>query len=153
MDIRSIRKLIEIVEESNIAEIEIQEGEHSVRITRNKEPVYMSAPAAMHYQAAPAANPSPAAAAPSAPIPVATPEPAGTKITSPMVGTFYAAPSPTAGPFISIGDSVAVGDTLCIIEAMKIMNPIEAEVSGTVKQILIQNGDPVEFGQTLFIVE
>jgi acetyl-CoA carboxylase biotin carboxyl carrier protein len=153
MDIRSIRKLIEIVEESNIAEIEIQEGEHSVRITRNKEPVYMNAPSAVHYQTAPApaANSAPAAATPSAPP--APAEPSGTKITSPMVGTFYAAPSPTAAPFVSVGDTVAVGDTLCIIEAMKIMNPIEAEVAGTVKQILIQNGEPVEFGQTLFVVE
>ncbi|SFR61095.1 acetyl-CoA carboxylase biotin carboxyl carrier protein [Thiomicrospira sp. ALE5] len=153
MDIRSIRKLIEIVEESNIAEIEIQEGEHSVRITRNKEPVYMPTPSAMQYQAAPAPSPTPAAP-PSAPSePAAATESTGTKVTSPMVGTFYAAASPTSAPFVSVGDSVAIGDTLCIIEAMKIMNPIEAEVAGTVKQILIQNGEPVEFGQTLFIVE
>jgi len=153
MDIRSIRKLIEIVEESNIAEIEIQEGEHSVRITRNKEPIYMTAPAAMQYQAAPAPSAPQAPTAVTPAPPATSPEATGIKITSPMVGTFYSAPSPSAGAFVSIGDSVAIGDTLCIIEAMKIMNPIESEVAGVVKQILVQNGEPVEYGQTLFVVE
>lgn len=154
MDIRSIRKLIEIVEESNIAEIEIKEGEHTVRITRNKEPIIMqsAAPQAMHFQAAPTTAPAPApvaAAAPTAPTAVET----GKSITSPMVGTFYASPSPDAAPFAKVGQKISQGDTLCIIEAMKIMNPIEAEISGTIKQVLVQNGEPVEYGQTLFIIE
>lgn len=156
MDIRSIRKLIEIVEESNIAEIEIKEGEHTVRIARNKEPIIMqtSMPQAMQFQAsAPAAASN---AAPAASTPAAAPAPAaetGQKITSPMVGTYYSAPSPDAPQFVKVGQKVSAGDTLCIIEAMKIMNPIEAEVSGTIKQILVQNGEPVEYGQTLFIIE
>lgn len=153
MDIRSIRKLIEIVEQSDVAEIEIKEGEHNIRITRSKEPVMMSAPAApaqMAYEAAPSAA-APQPAAPSeAPAPAAE---TGHTVPSPMVGTFYASPSPDAGPFVSVGDQVSAGDTLCIIEAMKIMNPIEADVSGTVKKILVQNAEPVEFGQALFIIE
>jgi acetyl-CoA carboxylase biotin carboxyl carrier protein len=155
MDIRSIRKLIEIVEESNIAEIEIKEGEHTVRITRNKEPIIMqtSAPQAMQYHAAPVAAPA-ASSANTQPEAAAAPViDSGKKISSPMVGTFYAAPSPDAPPFAKVGQKVNVGDTLCIIEAMKIMNPIEAEVSGTIKQILVQNGEPVEYGQTLFTIE
>jgi len=153
MDIRSIRKLIEIVEESNIAEIEIKEGEHNIRITRSKEPVMM--------QAAPmAAAPAPVAQAPAAAptseaasAPAAPEEVNGHKVTSPMVGTFYSAPSPEAGPFVKVGDKVAEGDTLCIIEAMKIMNPIESDAAGTIKQILGVNGEPVEFGQPLFVIE
>ncbi|MBD3611659.1 MAG: acetyl-CoA carboxylase biotin carboxyl carrier protein [Hydrogenovibrio crunogenus] len=151
MDIRSIRKLIEIVEQSDVAEIEIKEGEHNIRITRSKEPVMMSAPAApaqMAYEAAPSAAPQPAAAPAEAPA-----AETGHTVPSPMVGTFYASPSPDAGPFVSVGDQVSAGDTLCIIEAMKIMNPIEADVSGTVKKILAQNAEPVEFGQALFIIE
>ncbi|WFE68395.1 acetyl-CoA carboxylase biotin carboxyl carrier protein [Thiomicrospira sp. R3] len=154
MDIRSIRKLIEIVEESDIAEIEIKEGEHTVRITRNKEPIIMHAPAmqqtyqAQQMQSPPTSSvPIPETAAP------ATPIISGEAITSPMVGTFYAAPSPDAPAFAQVGQKINVGDTLCIIEAMKIMNPIEAEVSGTIKQILVSNADPVEYGQTLFIIE
>ncbi len=154
MDIRSIRKLIEIVEESNIAEIEIKEGEHTVRITRNKEPIIMqsAAPQAMQFQAAPIASPNPPAQVSASETPTPTVD-AGKKITSPMVGTFYAAPSPDAAPFAKVGQKINIGDTLCIIEAMKIMNPIEAEASGTIKQILVQNGEPVEYGQTLFIIE
>jgi acetyl-CoA carboxylase biotin carboxyl carrier protein len=153
MDIRSIRKLIEIVEESNIAEIEIKEGEHTVRISRNKEPVIMhaAAPQAMQVQAAAPAAPS--HSAPKAEAEAAPAVESGEKITSPMVGTFYAAPSPDAAPFVKVGQKVSQGETLCIIEAMKIMNPIEAEVSGTIKQVLVQNGEPVEYGQTLFIIE
>lgn len=151
MDIRSIRKLIEIVEQSDIAEIEIKEGEHNIRITRSQEPVIMQAPA----MAAPmAAAPAPAAApVAAADAPAAAAEVSGHQITSPMVGTFYSAPSPEAGPFVKVGDKVAEGDTLCIIEAMKIMNPIESDKAGTVKQILGVNGEPVEFGQALFVVE
>lgn len=152
MDIRSIRKLIEIVEQSDIAEIEIKEGEHNIRITRSKEPIMMHAPAQMSYQPAPQPASAPAAST-EAPVDRAEPEVTGHSITSPMVGTFYNAPSPDASPYISVGDQVSVGDTLCIIEAMKIMNPIEAEVSGTVKKIMIQNAEPVEFGQALFIIE
>ncbi len=153
MDIRSIRKLIEIVEQSDIAEIEIKEGEHNIRITRSKEPVMMQAPAQMAYHAAPAASAPAPAAETAAPAEAAPAEVSGHTITSPMVGTFYNAPSPDADPFVSVGDQVSVGDTLCIIEAMKIMNPIEADVSGTIKKIMTQNAEPVEFGQALFIIE
>lgn len=153
MDIRSIRKLIEIVEESNIAEIEIKDGEHTVRITRNKEPIMMHAP--QMQQQYHQMQPQPVAAPTITPDISATSAPAisGEPITSPMVGTFYAAPSPDAPAFAQVGQKINVGDTLCIIEAMKIMNPIEAEVSGTIKQILVSNADPVEYGQTLFIIE
>jgi len=153
MDIRSIRKLIEIVEQSDIAEIEIKEGEHNIRITRSKEPVIMQAPVA---SSAPLAAPVAAAAPAAAPVATEAAAPAevsGHQVTSPMVGTFYAAPSPDAGPFVKVGDKVAEGDTLCIIEAMKIMNPIESDKAGTVKQILGVNGEPVEFGQALFVIE
>ena len=154
MDIRSIRKLIEIVEQSDIAEIEIKEGEHNIRITRSKEPVYISAPAAsapVATQAAPVAAAAPVAVAPAAPA--APAEMSGHVVTSPMVGTFYGSPSPDAGAFVQVGDQVSEGDTLCIIEAMKIMNPIESDKSGTVKKIVGVNGDAVEFGQPLFVIE
>jgi len=154
MDIRSIRKLIEIVEQSDIAEIEIKEGEHNIRISRSKEQVIVQAPAAAAPMAAPAA--APVAAAPVATAPTEAPastEANGHKVTSPMVGTFYSSPSPDAGAFVKVGDKVAEGDTLCIIEAMKIMNPIESDKSGTVKQVVGVNGEPVEFGQTLFVIE
>ncbi len=158
MDIRSIRKLIEIVEQSDIAEIEIKEGEHNIRITRSKEPVIMQAPAQqMMQQAAPvqvqAAAPTAEAPQAEATAPAAEAAISGHEIKSPMVGTFYITPSPDAEPFVKVGDQVSVGDTLCIIEAMKIMNPIESDVSGTVKKILVNPGDPVEYGQTLFIIE
>lgn len=154
MDIRSIRKLIEIVEQSDIAEIEIKEGEHNIRITRSKEPVMMAAPAISaapaYYEApsAPAAAPASSAQAAAAPAEIS-----GHKVTSPMVGSYYEAPSPSSPPFVKVGDKVSVGDTLCIIEAMKIMNPIESDVAGTVKQILGVNGEPVQYGQVLFIIE
>ena len=158
MDIRSIRKLIEIVEQSDIAEIEIKEGESNIRITRSKEPVYISAPAmsapAQNYApAAPQAAPAATVEVASAPAPAAAAAETGHKMNSPMVGTFYAAGSPDAAPFVKVGDKVAAGDTLCIIEAMKIMNPIESDVSGTIKKILVNNAEPVEYGQTLFIIE
>lgn len=151
MDIRSIRKLIEIVEQSDIAEIEIKEGEHNIRITRSKEPVYISAPSAPF-----ATQAAPVTTVPAATAPVAASAPAeisGHAVTSPMVGTFYGSPSPEAGAFVQVGDQVAAGDTLCIIEAMKIMNPIESDASGTVKKIMGVNGEPVEYGQPLFIIE
>lgn len=151
MDIRKVKKLIELLEESGIAEIEIHEGEESVRISRHSttaQPMaYMHAPAA----AAPA--PAAAVAAPAATAETASSLPSGHQVTSPIVGSFYRSPSPTSKPFVEIGKSVNVGDTLCIIEAMKIMNQIEADKSGVVKAILAENGDPVEFGQPLFIIE
>ena len=158
MDLRSIRKLLEIVQSHDIAEIEIKEGDTNIRITKNKEPVIMQAPAQQVVQAAPAAAPTPAQPQVSAPdaestAPAAAAEESGFVVKSPMVGTFYAAPAPDADPFVQVGDHVNAGDTLCIIEAMKIMNPIEAEVSGTIKKILVQNAEPVEFGQPLFIIE
>lgn len=161
MDIRSIRKLIEIVEQSDIAEIEIKEGESNIRITRSKEPVYISAPSmgapAQYYApSAPAAPSISAEIAATAAAPVAAPVAAaesGHKMNSPMVGTYYSAGSPDAAPFAKVGDKVSAGDTLCIIEAMKIMNPIEADASGTIKKILVNNAEPVEYGQTLFIIE
>lgn len=151
MDIRSIRKLIEIVEQSDIAEIEIKEGEHNIRITRSKEPVIISAPAAAAPMSAPVAA-APAAAS-VAPVASETPvEVNGHIVTSPMVGTFYNAPAPDAGAFVQVGDQVSEGDTLCIIEAMKIMNPIEADKAGTIKKIMGVNGEPVEYGQPLFVI-
>ncbi|MBF1292573.1 MAG: acetyl-CoA carboxylase biotin carboxyl carrier protein [Neisseria sp.] len=154
MDLRKLKKLIDLVEESGIAEIEVTEGEEKVRITRATAapaPVY-AAPA---HVAAPAPAPAPAAApAAAAPAPAA---PAARDLSnaqkSPMVGTFYRAPGPNAAAFVEVGQQVKAGDTLCIIEAMKLMNEIEAEKSGTVKEILVENGTPVEFGEPLFIIE
>jgi acetyl-CoA carboxylase biotin carboxyl carrier protein len=152
MDIRKVKKLIELLDESGIAEIEITEGEESVRISRYSSQAPAPAPAPV-LAAAPAA---PVAAAP-APAPVAAAaaeaEEDGHAVTAPMVGTFYSAPSPGSADFVQLGDRVNVGDTLCIVEAMEMMNPIEAEVSGTIKSIRAQNGDPVEYGQTLFMID
>ncbi|MGO2372477.1 MAG: acetyl-CoA carboxylase biotin carboxyl carrier protein [Pseudoalteromonas prydzensis] len=154
MDIRKIKKLIELVEESGIAELEITEGEESVRINRNN----MSAGPAYAPQYAPQYAPAPAPAAPAA-APVATAEaaapagPTGHQVLSPMVGSFYAAASPEAPAYVEVGSQVKVGDTLCIIEAMKMMNQIESDKAGTVKAILVENGEPVEFDQPLFIIE
>jgi acetyl-CoA carboxylase biotin carboxyl carrier protein len=151
MDIRKVKKLIELLDESGIAEIEITEGEESVRISRYSS----SAPAApAAVAAAPAAAPAaaaPVAAEPAAPAVVA--EEDGYEVTSPMVGSFYAASSPGAAPYVQVGDRVNEGDTLCIIEAMKMMNQIEADVAGVIKSIRIQNGEPVEFGQVLFVID
>ncbi len=153
MDIRKIKKLIELVEESGIAELEITEGEESVRINRNN---MAAAPMAAHHYAipaAPVAAPAPAAA-PAAPVAeAAASEPSGHQVKSPMVGTFYSAASPEAAPYVEVGKSVKVGDTLCIVEAMKMMNQIEADKAGVVKAILVENGEPVEFDQPLFIIE
>lgn len=158
MDIRKVKKLIELLEESNLTEIEIVEGEESVRLSRGQ-----AAPPPQHY-AYPAAPPVafPAAAlsagsAPSAPPPPAAAEgeeeiPQGEVVRSPMVGTYYDSPSPDADPFVSMGQKVSEGETLCIIEAMKMFNQIEAEVSGTIVAILAENGQPVEFDQPLFVV-
>jgi len=150
MDIRKVKKLIELLESSGIAELEITEGEESVRICRSPSgvPVY-APPIAAAPAAAPAAPPATLAAAPS---PEATETPEGSRVEAPMVGTFYSAPTPDAEPFVKVGDEVSAGDTLCIIEAMKMMNQIEAEVSGRIAAIQVQNGDPVEFGQILFVI-
>ncbi|HDL6642017.1 TPA: acetyl-CoA carboxylase biotin carboxyl carrier protein [Yersinia enterocolitica] len=144
MDIRKIKKLIELVEESGISELEISEGEESVRISR--------APAAPNYPM----MQQPALAAAVAPAPAEAAAPAaisGHIVRSPMVGTFYRTPSPDAKAFIEVGQKVSVGDTLCIVEAMKMMNQIEADKSGTVKAILVENGQPVEFDEPLVVIE
>ena len=152
MDLRKLKTLIELVETSGIAELEIQEGEERVRITRAVAPsaqtVMMQAPMAAAPQPAPAA----AAAAVPAPVATAAEEPSGHVVKSPMVGTFYRAASPGAKTFVEVGDTVKEGDTLCIIEAMKLMNEIEADASGVVKAVLAENGQPVEFGQPLFLL-
>ena len=153
MDIRKVKKLIELLEESGIAEIEIHEGEESVRISRNNQmPPAMYAAAPAPVAAAPAPAAAPVAAEPAADE--STPAvPSGHQVTSPIVGSFYNAPSPSAKAFVEVGSSVSVGDTLCIIEAMKIMNQIEADKAGVIKAVLAENGDPIEFGQALFIIE
>ncbi|TDP27860.1 biotin carboxyl carrier protein [Idiomarina aquatica] len=152
MDIRKIKKLIELVEESGIAELEITEGEEAVRINR-----YSAQPAPMQYAPQPQQAPAPAsqpAAAPGAENTApAKEEPTGHIVRSPMVGTFYEAPSPDAGPFVTVGSKVNAGETLCIVEAMKMMNQIEADKSGVIKQILVENEEPVEFDQPLFVIE
>ncbi|KAA2284352.1 acetyl-CoA carboxylase biotin carboxyl carrier protein [Arenimonas fontis] len=169
MDLRKIKKLIDLLEESNLAEIEIKEGEESVRLSR--VPAGGIAHAAPVPATAPAAAPAPAAAA--APVPAAHADPGraggaglsaeavgkstrdvpdGHMVRSPMVGTFYASPSPDKPPFVKLGQQVKAGDTLGIIEAMKMFNPIEAEVSGTVRAILVENGQPVEFDEPMFVI-
>jgi acetyl-CoA carboxylase biotin carboxyl carrier protein len=159
MDIRKIKKLIELLEESGIAEIEIKEGEEAVRISRMPPPGSQpSYPQYFHAQNLPMNMPAqieaPAkAAAPAAEGPAAKPKPNEHVITAPMVGTFYASPSPGAKAFIEIGDEIKLGQVLCIIEAMKMMNQIEADKAGKVTSIMARNGDPVEFGQPLFVVE
>ncbi|MCB5359944.1 acetyl-CoA carboxylase biotin carboxyl carrier protein [Vibrio lentus] len=149
MDIRKIKKLIELVEESGISELEISEGEESVRISRNS-PV---SAAPIQYAAAPVAAAAPAAAPVVAAEAAAPAVPAGHQVLSPMVGTFYGAPSPDAKPFVKVGQSVTAGETLCIVEAMKMMNQIEADKSGVVTAILVEDGQPVEFDQALVIIE
>ncbi len=146
MDIRKVKKLIELLEESNIDEIEIKEGEEAVRISRNSAK-FAQAPV---YAQAPVAAPAPApAAAPAAEAPATAPATSGHVVASPMVGTFYRSPSPTAPPFVEVGQTVKAGDVLCIVEAMKMMNQIEADKAGTVEAILAENGEPVEFDQPL----
>ncbi|QTO02190.1 acetyl-CoA carboxylase biotin carboxyl carrier protein [Aggregatibacter sp. 2125159857] len=153
MDIRKIKKLIELVEESGITELEVSEEEGSVRISR----ATVATPANVQYSI-PAAAPTPVAA-PAAPVaapaaPAAAPEEiAGHKIRSPMVGTFYRSPSPEAKAFVEVGQTVKVGDALCIVEAMKMMNRIEADKAGVVKAILVNDGEPVEFDEPLIIIE
>ena len=155
MDIRKIKKLIELVEESGITELEVQEEEGTVRISRAAPAV---APAAIQYAAAPVVAPTPAAAPAQAPAvatsaPAASDELSGHLVRSPMVGTFYRSPSPEAKAFVEVGQSVKVGDALCIVEAMKMMNRIEADKAGVVKAILINDGDAVEFDEPLIVIE
>jgi len=160
MDIRKIKKLIELLEESSLSEIEIVEGEESVRLSRATAPAapvqmpYMHLPADVQAAAwsapAPAAPAAPAAAAPQEDEAESVPE--GELVRAPMVGTYYAASSPDADPFVSLGQQVSEGETMCIIEAMKMFNQIEAETSGTVVAILVENGQPVEFDQPLFVI-
>jgi acetyl-CoA carboxylase biotin carboxyl carrier protein len=153
MDMQDIRKLFELADKFKVAEVEFNNDEVSLRITRShpveggvmmQAPMMQAAPAAV---AAPAASADVAAAAPAVEAQIA-----GTEIKSPMVGSFYAAPAPNAKNFVTMGQSVSAGDTVCIIEAMKIMNPIKSDVSGKIVKILVENGDPVEYGQPLFIV-
>jgi acetyl-CoA carboxylase biotin carboxyl carrier protein len=155
MDIRKVKKLIELLDESGIAEIEITEGEEAVRISRY--PTGAAAAPAPAYAPPPPAAPAsqastPASAQPSEPA-TAPPEEDGFQIKAPMVGTYYSASSPGAAAYVQVGDRVSEGDTLCIIEAMKMMNQIEADVSGVIKSIRVQNGEPVEYGQTLFVID
>jgi acetyl-CoA carboxylase biotin carboxyl carrier protein len=146
MDIRKIKKLIEIIEESDIAELEIKEGEEAIRISR-----YSAAPAPVAYAPAPAGAVPAASTVASAPA--AEEKISGHVVKSPMVGTFYRSASPGTKVFVEVGQSVLAGDTLCIIEAMKILNQIESDKTGVVTQILVENGEPVEYGQPLFIIE
>jgi acetyl-CoA carboxylase biotin carboxyl carrier protein len=154
MDIRKVKKLIELLEESGVSEIEIKEGEESVRISRHPTGTMHAYQAPMVY-----APPHPPAAHGGAPaaaagVPAAKPAPAPDQtVTAPMVGTFYSAPAPGAKAFVELGSEVKPGDVLCIIEAMKMMNQIECDKAGRVVSILVKNGDPVEFGQPLFVVE
>ena len=152
MDLRKLKKLIDLVEESGIAELEVTEGEEKVRITRinNNAPAYIQQAAPMQYQiGAPAAAP----AAPSVPTAeAASSQPEGHVVKSPMVGTFYRSPSPGAASFVEVGQTVNAGDTLCIIEAMKLLNEIEADKAGVIKAILIESGQPVEYGEPLFVI-
>lgn len=153
MDIRKIKKLIELIEESDIAEIEIKEGEESVRLSRysSSQPVMMTAPVAgMVSHGTPAAAAIPAAATEGPPAEEAI---SGHVVRSPMVGTFYRSPSPGAKTFVEVGHRVNVGDTLCIIEAMKILNQIEADKAGVVAKILVENAQPVEYNEPLFVIE
>lgn len=152
MDLRKLKTLIDLVAESGVSELEVTEGEDKVRIVKNPAPI--AAPVQQVYAAAPAAAPaSSAPAAAAAPAAEAAPaEPAGHAVKSPMVGTFYRSPTPGADSFVKIGDTVKEGQTLCIIEAMKLLNEIESDKSGVVKEILCENGQGVEFGQALFII-
>jgi acetyl-CoA carboxylase biotin carboxyl carrier protein len=148
MDLRKLKKLIDLVQDSGIAELEITEGEEKVRITSKLAGQTMYA--APQMMTAPMAAPAPAAVV--AVVDAGPAEPEGHVVKSPMVGTFYRTPSPTAKAFVEVGQTVKAGETLCIIEAMKLMNEIESDVAGVVKAILIENGQPVEYGQPLFII-
>ncbi len=157
MDLRKLKTLIDLVAESDISELEVTEGESKVRIVKNAAPaqqsqVVMMPSPAQHAMAAPAAAPAAMPVAAPAAAPAAEAAPAGHVVKSPMVGTFYRSSAPGSAPFVDIGSTVKEGDTLCIIEAMKLLNEIEADADGTVKAILLDNGEPVEFGEPLFVI-
>jgi len=154
MDLRKLKTLIDLVAESDIAELEVTEGESKVRIVKSSaipqnQMVMLPQQGVQHYAAPAVQGAAPAAAAPAAPAPAAE---TGTVVKSPMVGTFYRSSAPGAAAFVEVGQSIKQGDTLCIIEAMKLLNEIDAELSGTVTKILVENGQPVEFGQPLFVI-
>lgn len=151
MDLRKLKTLIDLVSESGVAELEITEGEDRVRIVNRNgaAPVQVHQPVTV---AQPMPVPVPAPEVAPAPAPT-VPQQTGTPLTSPMVGTFYRAPSPGADPFVKVGDTVKKGQVVCIIEAMKLLNEVEADMDGTVKEVCVENGQPVEFGQSLFIIE
>lgn len=151
MDLRKLKTLIDLVAESGIAELEITEGEGKVRIVKFSQAVQpvAYAPAPQQYAPAPAGAEAVAAAAPVAPVPAAV---VGHTVKAPMVGTFYRAPNPSSPSFVEVGQTVKEGEPLCIIEAMKLLNEIEADKSGVIKEILVQNGEPVEYGQPLFVI-
>ena len=156
MDIRKIKKLIELLEESNLVEMEIREGEETVRLSRwpKNMPMMSAAPQPAHYQVAPSAMPSPATASASvSEVNQTEPKFEGQVVRSPMVGTYYAASAPGAAPFLKVGQQIKVGDTIGIIEAMKMFNPIESEIAGTVVKILVENGQPVEFDEALVVIQ
>lgn len=157
MDIRKIKKLIELLEESDLAEIEIKEGGEMVRISRNSTVIAAQPPGLIPYASPPSpiinTNPDQLSQSEPTPEPTGKEIPSGHTMTSPMVGTFYRAPSPGAKPFVEVGQSVEVGDTLCIIEAMKMLNQIEADKTGKLVGILVENGQPIEYGQSLFVIE
>lgn len=148
MDLNEIKKLVRLVESSDIEELEIEEEEFLIRITKRSAPVAGSVQPVQH-----SLIPQPVAAATFPPDPASLPQASGAEITSPMVGTFYRSPSPDAPPFVKEGDTISTGQVLCIVEAMKLMNEIEAETSGKIVKILVENGQPVEFGQPMFIIE
>ena len=151
MDLRKLKKLIDLVEESGITELEVTEGEEKVRIVKHGPAAPMQT--YMMPQAAPLATAAPAAASIGANVSAEDDLPDGEAINSPMVGTFYRSASPGSDPFVEIGSTVKVGDTLCIVEAMKLLNEIQSDVAGTVKAILVENGQPVEYGEPLFIID
>ncbi len=151
MDLRKLKTLIDLVQNSGISELEISEGEEKIRIAKHMA----AAPATMMYSPAHAPHAAPAAAlavAPQAAAPAAAVVPEGHVVTAPMVGTFYRSSSPGSPSFVEVGSAVKLGDTLCILEAMKLMNEIESDAAGTVKAILVENGQPVEFGQPMFVI-
>lgn len=153
MDLRKLKTLIDLVAESGISELEVTEENDKVRIVNKVQTVAVQAPVVASVPAAPAVTAAPAAPVAQPSAPAAEPAIQGTTVTSPMVGTFYRAPNPGAEPFVKVGDHVEVGQTLGIIEAMKLLNEIEAETSGTIKEICVENAQPVEFGQPLFIID
>src|SRR5512139_1908540 len=153
MDIRKVKKLIELLDETGVAEIEIKEGEESVRISRHPSGGYAMMPQQMMYAQPQAPAPAAATAAAAAAERAEAAAKADQTVTAPMVGTFYSAPAPGAKAFVDIGSEVKVGDVLCIIEAMKMMNQIESDKAGRIVSVLAKNGDPVEFGQPLFVIE